>query len=89
MVVLLECQALVLIPVNKAPAPWSTLLISSLLLLPSGAVYLEGGLEEARQLFGRLLFNSEVPAEALSQRLSGRRLSSLKLPPSGQHRRGP
>uniref|UniRef100_A0A8C9TZ10 Ribonuclease 3 n=1 Tax=Scleropages formosus TaxID=113540 RepID=A0A8C9TZ10_SCLFO len=25
-----------------------------------GAVYLEGGLEEARQLFGRLLFNSEV-----------------------------
>lgn len=24
-----------------------------------GAVYLEGGLEEARQLFGRLLFNSE------------------------------
>lgn len=27
----------------------------------SGAVYLEGGLEEARQLFGRLLFNSEVP----------------------------
>lgn len=81
MVALLECQALVLIPVNKAPAPWSTLLISSLLLLPSGAVYLEGGLEEARQLFGRLLFNSEVPA--VSQRLSGRRLSSLKLPPSG------
>lgn len=27
----------------------------------SGAVYLEGGLEEARQLFGRLLFNGEVP----------------------------
>ncbi|XP_045897057.1 ribonuclease 3 isoform X2 [Micropterus dolomieu] len=26
-----------------------------------GAVYLEGGLEEARQLFGRLLFNSERP----------------------------
>uniref|UniRef100_A0A673H5N6 Ribonuclease 3 n=1 Tax=Sinocyclocheilus rhinocerous TaxID=307959 RepID=A0A673H5N6_9TELE len=25
-----------------------------------GAVYLEGGLEEAKQLFGRLLFNSEV-----------------------------
>lgn len=29
----------------------------------SGAVYLEGGLEEARQLFGRLLFNGEVPNE--------------------------
>ncbi len=25
-----------------------------------GAVYLEGGLEEAKKLFGRLLFNSEV-----------------------------
>lgn len=25
-----------------------------------GAVYLEGGLDEARQLFGRLLFNTEV-----------------------------
>lgn len=29
-------------------------------VLFSGAVYLEGGLEESRQLFGRLLFNGEV-----------------------------
>lgn len=31
-----------------------------------GAVYLEGGLEEARQLFGRLLFNSEVTCKMVS-----------------------
>lgn len=34
--------------------------IQFLLLFFPGAVYLEGGLEEARQLFGRLLFNGGV-----------------------------
>lgn len=41
-------------------------LLTSYFLVPSpGAVYLEGGLKEARQLFGRLLFNAEVKSASL------------------------
>lgn len=57
-----ECHALVSIPVNKHPLNIIDPLIVFFFFffLSAGAVYLEGGLEEARQLFGRLLFNSEV-----------------------------
>lgn len=39
--------------------PFDGLALNGLSSFP-GAVYLEGGLDEARLLFGRLLFNSEV-----------------------------
>lgn len=56
-----ECHVLVSIPVNKHPLNIiDPLIVVVFFFFSAGAVYLEGGLEEARQLFGRLLFNSEV-----------------------------